>query len=175
LSENKEAIDRAKELAAEGDGVEVLTLSTGYRGRIVPVGASLIDEIVARVKVPEVPTFFNEEKGREEENPTDPKYLKELQEAQQKRVKFSLDAMVMFGLELEDGLPENDRWLQKLKYMEKIGALDLSDYDLDDPFEKEFVFKRYIAVGTVDLVAIGRKAGLSPAAVEEAAKSFPSQ
>ena len=174
MSEEHDAVEKAKSLIAQGDELEVVTLSTGYRARIVPVGATLIDDIVATIKEPSVPKFFNKEKDREEENPMDPDYLAAVTAATDKRNRFALDAMIMFGMELVDGLPKDDNWIKKLKYLEKKGALNLSEFDFDDPFEREYLFKRFIAAGTVDIIRIGQKAGLSAAAVEEAARSFKS-
>ena len=156
-----------------GRNAEV-TLSTGYRARINPVGASLIDEVVARVKDPVVPMFYNEDKGREEENPLDPNYVEALQTAQHKRAMAAMDTLILFGLDLIDGLPDERDWLQKLKYLERRGHFDLSEYDLDDEFDLEFVFKKYIACGTQDLIMLGEHAGLNRKDVEEASKSFKS-
>jgi hypothetical protein len=152
---------------------QVVTLSTGVRARIVPVGASLIDDVTAQVKDPPVPTFHNEDKGRDEENPNDPEYLRQMAEAQRARAVAALDAMVMFGLELTDGLPEDDKWLVKLQFLAKRGQLDLSGFDPDDPLDKEFLYKKYIATGTADLIRIGRTAGLSQGDVAEAVENFP--
>lgn len=154
---------------------EIVTLSTGIRAKIVPVGASLIDDVVARIEDPAVPTFMNEEKGREEENPNDPHYLIALQVAARQRANAAMETMLLFGLELVDGLPEDDSWLKRLKFLEQRGILDLSPYPEDDSLAMELMYKKYIATGTSDLVAIGRKAGLNSRDVEEAAQSFKSQ
>ena len=151
-----------------------ITLSTGYQAKINPVGASLIDEVVARVKDPVVPTFYNDDKGRDEENPLDPGYVTALQDAQHKRAMAAMDTLIIFGLDLVDGLPEDEAWLKKLQYMEKRGHFNLSEYNLTDDFEREFVFKKYIACGTVDLIMLGEHAGLNRKDVEEASKSFKS-
>jgi hypothetical protein len=152
---------------------DIVVLSTGIRARIVPVAASLIDSVANRLKPPKMPTFYNEEKGREEENPNHPDYMAALADYAQVRGQAVMDVMVMFGLELVDGVPEDKLWLRRLRFLEKRGQLDLSGYDLDDDFDLEFVYKKFIATGTEDLAAIGRRAGLNKEAIEEAAQSFP--
>lgn len=153
---------------------EVITLSTGIRGKIIPVGASLIDDVVALVENPPVPKFFNEEKGREEENPNHPDYVQAMANAQRQRAVAAMETLLVFGLDLVDGIPEDDGWLKKLKFLERRGSIDLSMYPEDDPMAIELMYKKYVAVGTLDLILIGKHAGLNSRDVEEAAKAFKS-
>lgn len=172
MSEEKNvAVQVAKERSTD-EQEEIRVLSTGYRIKMNAVSASLIDEVQAKVKDPKIPTFFNEEKGREEENPSDPEYLDALKESERKRMNAVLDTLVLFGVDLIDGIPEDNTWTNKLKFMERRCQLDLSEFDLDDPFDKEFVFKKYIAVGANDLIEIGKKAGLRGKQIADAAKTF---
>ena len=171
-TENNPAVEAAKELRDEGKQ-DIIVLSTGYEARITAVGANLIDDICARIKDPPVPTFFNESKGRDEENPVDPGYIEALAQAQRDRAAASMDAMIMFGVDLVHPVPEDGAWLKRLRWMEKRGQFDLSTYDLDDELDCEFLFKKYIAVGLFDLQKIGRLAGFNRADVEAAARSFP--
>jgi hypothetical protein len=161
------ALEKAKENKTNG----YVELTTGYMGKITPVGATLVDEVVSSIEDPEVPVIFDEDKGREIENPNDPQYLRALEKAEYQRSLAAIDAMLLFGLELES-IPEDDKWLKKLKYLEKKGLIDLSEYDMDDELDREFVFTKYIAVGTQDLMKIGREAGLNSADVEKAARTF---
>lgn len=149
-------------------------LSTGVRGRIVPVGASLIDDVVSRISDPPVPLFHNPDKDRDEENPLDPTYLAELQRTARRRAVAAMETMLMFGLELEE-VPPTETWLPRLQLLAKRGLLDLSGFDLSDPLELELLFKKYLAVGTQDLIAIGQRAGLNSRDVEDAARTFKSE
>lgn len=153
----------------ENDGV--VTLSTGYKARIVPVSASLIDQVTSRVKDPEVPMWMNEDKGREEPNPADPIYLNALDEAAKERGLAAMDALIMFGVELEEEQPGNlegpdgQKWLRKLRF---IGI----EVDTEDPFELEFYFKKYVAVSAEDVNLVTSRSGMSAADVEAAERSF---
>lgn len=166
------ALEVAKEQEDEQDGSTVL--STGVRARLMPVAASLISKVASRIKDPEVPVDYIKEKDREEPNPDNPEYLRQLAEATAKRGDVSLETMVMFGVELIDGLPEDDVWLKRLQFLEKRGDLDLSGYDLEDPMELEFIYKLYIAVGSTDIIRIAKMSGISPEEIEQAAESFQS-
>ena len=163
-------VDHVKKQAAVPDWEP---LSTGVVGRIVPVGASLIDDVVASIQDPKPPLFFNEDKGREEENPTDPTYIEALEAAQRQRAVAAMETLLLFGLELQE-LPPDEEWLPKLKYMQKRGHISLDGFDLNDPMERELLYKKYIAVGTADLIKIGQHAGLNSRDVEEAARTFKS-
>jgi hypothetical protein len=164
------AVAKAKR-GSDENGIEVL--STGIRARIVPVAASLIDEAMARIRDPQVPVFMNEDKGRKEENPLDPVYLEALADARRKRIRAGLDVMIMFGVELADGVPEDDGWVKRLRLMEKMGYLDLGEFDFDEPVEREFLYKSFIAVASADLIRLGVLSGISRTEVAEAAANFP--
>jgi len=149
---------------------EVVVLSTGIRARIVPVAATLIDEIGARIPDPEIPKQVID--GKEHENPLHPGYQQEMRKAQAARTTATLDAFVMFGVELVDGVPEDNLWVEKIRFMEKRGMIDLSVYDLENDLEREFVFKRFIAVASKDMTKIGVSSGVLSADIERAMDSF---
>lgn len=163
------------DVAKERDGRavdQVVTLSTGVRAYLRPVAASLIDEVTARIRDPEVPTWHNPEKDRDEPNPSDPAYQRGLEDANRQRGVAAIDALVMFGIDLADGLPEDGGWLTKLRYLEKRGHLDLSEYDLDDPTDQEFLYKRFVAVASADIALVSMRSGVQGEAVAQAARSF---
>lgn len=159
------AIAVARDRANGSDPDEIVYLSTGIRARIIPVSASLIDQVTSMVKDTEVPMWFDEDKGRSEPNPNDPAYLAAKVAEEHQRGVAAIDAMILFGVELVDGLPEDDTWIKKLKY---LGI----EVDADDPFEREFAYKKYVAVSSDDLVQLGKSSGIRQEDVTRAAKSF---
>jgi len=165
------AVDVAKE---RRDRDEAVILSTGVRARFVPVASSLITDVLSAIKDPPIPVVFIKEKERDEENPNDPEYLKLMREVKEKRDKVSMDTMILFGIELLDEIPEDGAWINKLRYMEKLGHLNLESYDLTDPIEREFLYKRYIAVSSDDLIEILKRSGISEDDIAQAMKTFPS-
>lgn len=71
-----------------------------------------------------------------------------------------LEAMIMFGVTVTK-MPDSDKWLKELQFYAKRrpGDIDLSQYDLDDEIELEYVFKRHRLLTPRDLVQIGMLTG----------------
>lgn len=165
-------ISVAKEQNSEQQHSDTFTLDCGVRVRLRPIPAAVIDEVTSRIPQPDIPKWYNEEYKREESNPSDPGYIKALEEYDRKRGSAMIDACVMFGLDLVDGLPADDKWLDRLKFMQKMGLMDLSRFDLADPIEKEYVFKRY-EVATIGMImAVQNRSSVSPEEIERARRSF---
>lgn len=171
MSDKASVLDTAKRIVGGQDDAEVV-LSTGIRVKLCPVSSSLVEELKSSVKMPDVPTVYIEAKDREEENPNDPRYIEAVNEANRERADAVFDALVLFGVELLDGLPENTTWLKKLRLLERQGSMDLSGYDLDDEFDLEFLYKRYVAVAGADLSLISGLHGFRPLEVAKARAMF---
>jgi len=167
-----EAVDVKKAREENSEDEKTIFLSTGIPAMIVPVGATLIEEVVSHIPDPEVPMWHNPDKNRDEPNPNHPDYLKALQDTQRKRSIAAMETLLVFGLSVL--MPQDDAWIDKLKFLEKRGAIDLSDIDFDDEMERDLAYKKFIAVGTTDLMLLGAKAGLNRQDVEQAAKQFQS-
>ena len=157
------------------------TLSSGYQAILRPVSLALIQEAVRSVKEPEmiyeeVPSLDDPKKMVKHPNPDHPEYKRRVDQYEQDQVEATLDVLTMFGVDLVDGIPNpnEDTWLARLKLMEKKGLVDLSLYDLNDPIEMEFVFKRYKAVTKVDLEMLQQVSGITAQAYEAARDTFPS-
>lgn len=150
----------------------VTTLSTGVQAIIRPVPAFLVDKMISEIKAPKPPKQFNENKQREEENPFDPAYLEAIDEANRQRGIVTMEAMIMWGIELADGIPPTEEWLPKLEWMAKRSTLELDEYDLDDPLDLEFVYKAFIATSGVDIMLITMKSGMQNEEVELAMRGF---
>lgn len=164
--------DRARDVTRGQSEETELTLSTGVRVRLHSVSSSLIEELKAAVPMPEVPVIYLADKDREEENPNDPRYIDAVEKAQGERASAALDALILFGVELVDGVPEDDRWVKNLKMLERLHKLDLSKFDLDDEYDREFLYKRYVAVAGADLRTVGQLHGLRPEEVARARATF---
>lgn len=166
----REAVEAVR--ARQGSDEEIVTLSTGIRARLVPVSASLVQDAASRVEDPPVPMWYNPDKEREEPNPADPDYLRKLERADQRRGVAAIDVLVVMGVELVDGVPDDDRWLNKLKLLERQGHVDLTGYDLEDALDREFVYKKYVAVGNEDYATIMQFSGVGEGEVRRARRSF---
>ena len=161
------------EVAKEQRGDDVVTLSTGIRVRFKSVNPATIADIISRIQEPAVPMWLNEKKGREEPNPMDPSYLRAIERIDEQRGAAMMDALALFGLELVDGVPDDDEWLKELRLMERLGHVDLSMFDLDDTLDREFIYRKHIAIGTEDWTLLMTRVGITPEGIRQAEDSFP--
>jgi len=170
MTKRRAAVKVAHELAGDKGGVT--TLNTGVRIKIHPVSATLIDAVQSGIQDPDPPMVLIDEKGREEPNYSDPQYLKAIERAGTERILSAMDALILFGVELVDGLPEDGRWLQNLRLLERMGKLNLSDLDMDNELDMEFAYKRYVAVSPQDVGTIAARTGLGEADIAAAEATF---
>ncbi|MHC4748304.1 MAG: hypothetical protein ACYTFW_00375 [Planctomycetota bacterium] len=169
-SSKNPAADVAKERKLE----DIITLRSGVRIKLIPVPASLVDAVTSKIPEPEIPVKELDD-GRETLNPLDPQYEKDMDEVRRLRGIAAIDAFALFGVELIDGLPPDEEWLVKLELMEKRGLIDvLKDYDLDDPTEKELVYKKFVGVTTDIITKVTEISGVSPEEIAAAEESFQS-
>jgi hypothetical protein len=161
---NNPVVEVAKQQQQSSDDGTV-TLSTGVRVRFVPVSAKTITEVTAKLKYPPVPKWFNERRGVEEENPNDPVYLQDRAQVDQERGNTAMDAMAMFGVELVDDVPEDNGWVKRLHL---IGIV----FNADDPIEREFYYKKHVAMGNDDWGLLASASGISEEDIAQAEQSF---
>ena len=83
-----------------------------------------VEKAASKVEFPAVPVQTLED-GRQVENPNHPDYLKARQDAFRKASMAGLDVMIVF-CDLIDGLPTDDGWIKKLRYLEKLGHIEVS-------------------------------------------------
>lgn len=164
-NQNNPVVEVARERNQAVVTDDVVTLTTGYRVRIKPVSASLIADVTARIKDPEVPLWENPKKGRTEPNPSDPSYIRACDRADQARGQAAMDAMAMFGVELVDGVPEDDGWVKRL-------ALVGIEFDATDPVQREFYFKKHMVMDAMGWALVGRKSGVSQEGITQAEDTF---
>jgi hypothetical protein len=165
----KAVIEVAREQEEQDDIWEV----EGYKIRVKAIPVAIISDVSNRIPDPEIPIWNNPEyDNRPEQNPHDPAYLSAKEEVDRKRGEAMIDATVMFGIDLPDGVPPTEKWLPKLKFLEKRGQVDLSGYDLSDDLEKEFVFKKYIIASIALINYIQNMSSVTPEDIGSAGRPF---
>jgi hypothetical protein len=164
------AVDVARELASEYQ--DDLLIVEGYTVRVKAMPAAIISDVTNRIPDPEIPVWYNKDMERDEENATDPGYIRAKEAVDRKRGESMIDATVMFGIELPDGVPPTEDWLPRLKFMEKRHQIDLSGFDLNDSLELEFVFKRYIIANIALISFIQKISSVTPEDVGKAGQPF---
>lgn len=157
--------DFAEELAGlslQEDGTFIT--GSGIRIKLKPVSAGLIAELQERIKDPDVPIFELED-GRKEPNPSDREYLKQVRENDAKRSQVVFDAFLMFGVELMEGLPENDKWIQELEFL----GIEVNQ---ESNISKEFAYKKHILGSSALIFKIAEMSGVSSAQIQAAKDTF---
>lgn len=153
---------------------ETVVLSTGVKVKFTPVGASLIDAINSKFVQPEPPMMMIEDKGREEPNPMHPDYIKALNDHERAKGNAVIDALMVFGVELVDGMPEDESWVDKLKFLSKQMNQDVTGLDLTDKFERELAYKRLVVFSALDMDTLFRNTGVTQEAIDAAKENFRS-
>lgn len=103
--------------AADGAPPDTYTTSNGLTFKLRKVSSLLIMEAGRKIKDIDVPVTYIEDKGREEENPNDPKYKAAQAEVDQARTIIVINATLAFGTAVVDALPtgvdhwQTDEWL----------------------------------------------------------------
>jgi len=165
----KAAIETARELDESQDDIWEID---GYLFIPKAIPVAIISDVTNRIPEPTIPVWHNPEYDRDEQNPNDPAYIRAKEEVDRKRGEAMIDATVMFGIELPEGVPPTEKWLPKLKFMEKRGQIDLASYDLGDQLELEFVFKRYVIANIALINYIQNMSSVTPDDIGRAGRPF---
>lgn len=153
---------------------KIKTLTSGVRVLINSISNFEIQEMSMSIADPPPPIIRDPETGRDFENVDDPNYIKAKYATDIKRGLLTLDA-VLIGVELVDGLPDDSEWIPVLNFKAKRGIIDISDLDFNNPIEKEFAYKKYVAfVDKADWELLQSKIDAGKEAASKADAMFPS-
>lgn len=98
-----------------------ITLSSGVVLELRRVGYWIIYEATRRLKKPEIPVQYIEEKGRSEENPAHPDYIAALEQYDNDRAALVINAYLWFGTKLASvpvgmAMPDED-WAAEFAFL----------------------------------------------------------
>ena len=130
----------------------VYVSDSGVQLKLKRVNSFLVLQAQQQVEMPQVPVVYLEDKGREEENPNDPNYLRAVQEANIKRADRSINLLLGFGTEVLNPLPQgiadvaDEEWVtdltemlgveiptnKKLRHAYWLKAIALTDQEIVD-------------------------------------------
>lgn len=105
------------------DKPDEFTARNGLVLKLKKVNRLVVVEAGRKIPMPAVPRFFNEDKGREEENPSHPDYIEAVREANYNRGMMAVSVYLTLGTEIKSlpkelELPESLEWSQT---MEELG------------------------------------------------------
>lgn len=102
--------------------VDEITLSTGVVLKVKPVPKHFIFTVTSRFEKPAVPVYYNESKGREEENPNDPDYAEAVEMYVADVANAAVDVALLRGTEvvsIPDGFPDHNSkyWKEEMEVL----------------------------------------------------------
>jgi hypothetical protein len=166
LSGQTESSSEAKIINSIDDAFKDNTIyitENGIKLKLKKISRLLVVDAAKKVKLPKPPTVFIEDKGRTEENPSDPTYIEELQAAEYQRGMVTIAAYLVLGtsvLEVPEGVdsPEDTEWSDTLADIEfEVPAKGRARY---------LAWLKYYALNDTELnsliEAITRLSGLTP-------------
>jgi hypothetical protein len=184
MSSRLKGIDAAEAMSRDGRSAPtqaspVIELSSGVKLRCKPIPPWLIADVINEWndKKPRVPVYVNPEKGREEPNPADPDYNKDLDEWNIAVAMELNNALILMGtevVEVPEGLPAHDdpEWTSKMQAMGRLS---------DNPHRNYLHWIKYTAAPKIpediELIIreVGRLSGVRETDVQAAVSSFRPQ
>lgn len=108
-----------------------VTLSNGVVLKFRDIPSGTLKRAMAQVERPPVPVVMIEEKGREEENPNDPRYLLAMNEYNLERLDIYDRLLMSIGVEIVFVPPgmyrvEDDEWIEECRFLGIEPKTDLS-------------------------------------------------
>lgn len=173
------AVDRVKRI---GRGA-TFELSNGIVLKIKSVPPFLYQAVQNEFKAPPPPKVFIEEKGRDEENPNDPEYIRLLIELDEHQALAINDLFLAAGTEVlsvPEGYfkSEDDGWIASVEFAQNITGKELH-IDRDNPIKRYLHWLRFYALETGGDIALATRlpmelGGIREGEVEEVMESFRS-
>lgn len=143
----------------------VYTTSTGVRLRIRPVPSLAVMAASRALPVPQIPTFHNEQKNRDEPNPVDPTYLQALEERKVREGEVTTDAYLANGLTVLEPLPDDVEPAQSEVWAEGIELLGVAVPA--NGFARRVAWLKYYVLSDDDLMEIMKLIAVAGGVVTE--------
>lgn len=156
-------------------------LSNGIILNIKPVPPLLLQAVNNEFVYPTPPKIFLEDKGREEENPNDPKYLLELEKFEEAHNTAIQDLIFAVGTSVKSVpsgyfKPEEDGWVAQIEFAGKIAGRPIKIAKADE-VQRYICWLRLYALESGSDVALAQSlsmqlTGIREGEVEEVIDSF---
>lgn len=173
VSPEQAAAKAKKNASKKSNKNAVRSTVDGIKYKLHPVAANVLRDAQMQIKDARIRTFKNPTTGKEEENPAHPEYIMDEKEVQEKRIKASMNALVLFGLELIDPIPSDNNWLKKILF---INLITQKEYDEatspEGKFLRELFYKNYVFTDLKILNELSTLSGVTQESIAKAKKSF---
>lgn len=151
-----------------------IELSTGVVLRSKAISRNIFADILSEHVAPHIPSVYNHDKGREEDNPQDPEYLDQMRRYNTQLARAMSDALIVLGTEFEskpDSLPsyDDETWLEEVNL--------LRIYKTTSRKGRYLAWVKTVAISTDDdfkaiTESVKRSMGVPEGDVADAAKRF---
>lgn len=178
-----EAVSRAADRVKRRGRFGELELSNKIVLSIKPVPPLMLNAVNKEFEPPPPPKVYIEEKGREEENPNDPTYIKlleKLEEANNEAINNMVLALGTAVKSVPDGFfpPENDGWIASVEFAFSLSGKNIT-IERNDPIQRYLCWLRYYALETsLDAALVNilpmQLTGIQEGEVQEVVDSFRS-
>lgn len=178
--ESIELVARAVDRITHKGRFAEFKLSNGIVLNLRPVAPLLLQAISNEFKTPPPPMWNNPEKDREEPNPNDPRYLKEIEELTLKQYDAINNCLLGVGTsvkEIPEGYfpPESDNWIASVEFTSSIAGKKVH---IDtEGIQRYLCWLRFYALETsMDVIVatslVTQLGGIKEDEIEEIAESF---
>jgi hypothetical protein len=168
-------VDSALDNLTVIDNPNIFVTANGIRLKLKKVARLILVEAQKGYAAPKPPMMFNEDKGRQEENPLDPDFLAAVNQHNFDMGMLGINVFLTFGTEvlsLPDGIygPDDNEWTD---------SLDEFNIIISSKKRQRYVqWLKYYALDDVELNELSRRimrvSGMTPEEdVAVAAESFP--
>lgn len=184
MNDEVEALDivaRAVDRITQKGRFAELKLTNGILLGLKPVPPLLIEAVNNEFKLPEPPTVYLDEKGRDEPNPNDPEYQKELKRLEEVQNLAITDLILGVGtraISVPEGyfMPEDDGWVASVEFANQLSGVTLK-VDAEPGIRRYLQWLRFYAIeSSTDLALVTglplRLAGIREGEIEEVVDSF---
>lgn len=174
-----EAVTAAAEVSEEEDkeksSPREIRLSSGVVLHLRPVPPFLVRKVASKIERPKVPVVDMPEKGRKEENPSDPDYEAALEEYEEKTFDAGFNLMLARGVDIVS-VPEGMSGVDDEGWIEELKDFDI-DLEVSSPSARKISWLRLCALTTtIDVMnvsqGLSRLTGMGEEEVESAVSSF---
>lgn len=141
---------RAVDSLAEPADPSIFVASNGLRLRLRRVPQMVMTDAARRLKAPKPPRQFNEEKGREEENPSDPDFIDAMRNYRYDLGMLAVNTYFILGTSVDGDLPPDVMPITSSEWADLLQAVD-PDIDIPPNGPRRYLaWLKYHAMPDVD-------------------------
>lgn len=157
------------------------TLQNGIVLSVRPIPPLLLTAVNDEFHIPDPPVVWLEDKGRNEPNPNDPNYLKEIQRLADAQDLAVENLTIAVGTDVKfvpEGFfkPEDEGWVEKIEFANKLVGIDIK-IEAEDKIKRYLQWLRFYAMESAMDISMVRNlptmlAGIREGEVDEVLDSF---